>query len=287
MSINTIMSQIKRLESDVASLNKKLVTERDKEAKAMDKLAKAQEKIINAKTATTLRSAQRDLQSAMNVQQKAKEEQAKLSKKIADKTKNLSTKQASLTKAQAKDRENHQKELEKLQKESIAIQAAQVKAQLDDINKPTFEEKEYDVFISHAFEDKESFVEPLANALKEAGIKTWYDSDQIGWGQSIRQSIDKGLIKSKFCIIILSQNFLNKYWTNYELNGIFQKDSNTQNSIILPIWHNVTRDEIQKRNLTLTDMMALNTSIHSTEDIVNAMLNLLKPFQEKTEKFSS
>lgn len=41
MSINTIMSQIKRLESDLASLNKKLVTEHDKEAKAMDKLAKA------------------------------------------------------------------------------------------------------------------------------------------------------------------------------------------------------------------------------------------------------
>ena len=166
-----------------------------------------------------------------------------------------------------------------MQKDSIAIQTSQVKAQLDNINRSTFEEKEYDVFISHASEDKKSFVDPLTSALKEAGIKTWYDSDQIGWGQSIRQSIDKGLRKSKFCMIILSQNSLDKYWTNYELNGIFQKDSNTQNSIILPIWHNVTRDEIQKRNLTITDVMALNTSIQSTADIVDAMLNLLNPIE--------
>lgn len=287
MSVNIIMSQVKRLESDVASLNKKLSTERAKEAKAIDKAAKAQKKLISSKNATTLRSAQRDLQSAMSAEQKSKEEQAKLSKQIANKTKSLSTKRTSLAKEQTKQRENHQKELGKLQKESIAIQKAQIKEQLEVINSSTFEEKEYDVFISHASEDKESFVKPLTIALKKAGIKTWYDADQIGWGQSIRQSIDKGLIKSRFCMIILSQNFLDKYWTNYELNGIFQKDSSTQDSIILPIWHNVTRDEIQKRNLTLTDRLALNTAIHSTEDIVNAMLNLLQPFQEEIEIMDS
>ncbi|QSX23452.1 TIR domain-containing protein [Priestia megaterium] len=293
MSINTIMSQIKRLENDIANLNKKLVKEQDNEAKAIDKIAKAQKRLMSAKTTTTLKSSQRDLQNANNAQQKAKDEQAKLAKQIAGKAKSLSTKQSDLSKAQAKERESHQKELEKLRKESITIQAAQVKAQLEDINKSTFEEKEYDVFISHASEDKDSFVEPLARAMQEAGIRTWYDSDQIAWGQSIRQTIDKGLIKSKFCMIILSQNFLDKYWTNYELNGIFQKDSNTLNSIILPIWHNITRDEIQKRNLMLTDMLALNTSIHSTKEIVDAMLNLLTPVKENVdleeglEEFSS
>ncbi|MEJ9227720.1 TIR domain-containing protein [Priestia aryabhattai] len=293
MSISTIMSQIKRLENDIINLDKKLVKERDIEAKALDKIAKSQKRLLSAKTTNTLKSCQRDLQNATVAHQKAKDEQAKLSKQIADKSKNLSAKKSNLNKAQTKERESHQKELERLRKESIAIQAVQVKEQLEEISKSRLAEKEYDVFISHASEDKVSFVEPLARAMQDAGIRTWYDSDQIGWGESIRQSVDKGLIKSKFCMIILSQNFLDKYWTNYELNGIFQKDSTTLNSIILPIWHNITRDEIQRRNLALTDMLALNTSIHSTEEIVDAVRNLLTPInddiemEEGIEKFSS
>ncbi|WP_172460881.1 toll/interleukin-1 receptor domain-containing protein [Priestia endophytica] len=284
MSINLTMSQIKNLESEISNLNKKIASEKDKEAKGLDKMAKARKKMLNTKNISTFKSAQREYQSATAAVQKAKDEEAKLSKKVAEKAKRLSGKQNDLSKAQAKEREKHQKEFKKLQEKAISIQATQVQQQLNSINKSDLEEKEYDVFISHASEDKESFVEPLTKALKSAGINTWYDAEQIGWGKSIRQSIDNGLIKSKFCIIILSQNFLDKYWTNYELNGIFQKDSYTQDSIILPIWHNVTRDEIQKRNLTLTDILALNTSIHSTEDIVNAMLNLLKLSESELEE---
>lgn len=33
----------------------------------------------------------------------------------------------------------------------------------------------YDVFISHASEDKKDFVEPLVGKLQDAGIRVWYD----------------------------------------------------------------------------------------------------------------
>ncbi|WP_051656323.1 MULTISPECIES: toll/interleukin-1 receptor domain-containing protein [Exiguobacterium] len=132
--------------------------------------------------------------------------------------------------------------------------------------------KEYDVFISHASEDKQSFVEPLTKALKDAGIRTWYDADQIGWGESIRQSIDRGLINSRFCIVVLSTDFFKKHWAGtYELNAIFQRMAIEQNSLILPIWHNITIEEISQYNLTLPDIKALNSSIHTLEQIVNAM----------------
>ncbi|WP_342542725.1 toll/interleukin-1 receptor domain-containing protein [Paenisporosarcina sp. FSL H8-0542] len=132
--------------------------------------------------------------------------------------------------------------------------------------------KEYDVFISHASEDKQAFVEPLTKALKSAGIKTWYDADQIGWGESIRQSLDRGLINSRFCIVVLSSDFFRKHWAGtYELNAIFQRVAIEQNSLILPIWHNITLEEISRDNLTLPDIKALNSSIHNLEQIVNEM----------------
>lgn len=132
--------------------------------------------------------------------------------------------------------------------------------------------KKYDVFISHASEDKQSFVEPLTKALKDAGIKIWYDTDEIGWGESIRQSIDKGLINSRFCIIVLSTDFFKKHWAGtYELNAIFQRAALEKSSLILPIWHNITVEEISQQNLTLPDIKALNSSIHKIEEIVNEM----------------
>lgn len=132
--------------------------------------------------------------------------------------------------------------------------------------------KKYDVFISHASEDKHTFVEPLTKALKDAGIKTWYDADQIGWGESIRQSIDKGLIDSRFCIVVLSTDFFKKHWAGtYELNAIFQRVALERNPLILPIWHNITIEEISQYNLTLPDIKALNSSTHTLEQIVNAM----------------
>lgn len=132
--------------------------------------------------------------------------------------------------------------------------------------------KGYDVFISHASEDKKPFVEELTHALKKAGIKTWYDVDQIGWGESIRQSIDRGLINSHFCIVVLSRDFFNKYWAGtYELNAIFQKAALVKNPLILPIWHNITIEEISQYNLTLPDIKALNSSRDTLDQIVSAM----------------
>lgn len=270
-----LLSQIKSLETGITSINKKIDTQKLKEATAIEKIAKAQKKSIGAKTISTISSAQREYQSASKELTSAQAEQVKLSKQLVDKSKGLTNKQSDLMKAQAKEREQHQKAIEKLQQEALATQKTQIQEIIKVGTKNTYLDKKYDVFISHASEDKGDFVEPLARALQEAGIDTWYDSDQIGWGQSIRQSIDKGLINSRFCLIVLSQSFLKKYWTNYELNGIFQKDEITDGSVILPIWHNVTRDEIQKLNLTLTDMLAMNTAIHSTEDIVESLKELV------------
>ena len=270
-----LLSQVKSVETGITSINKKMDAQKLKESKAIEKMAKAQKKIMGAKTTSTANSAQREYQSASKNLTSAQAEQVKLSKQLADKSKILTTKRSDLVKAQAKEREQHQKSIEKLQQEAIATQKTQIQELINIDTNNTFLDKQYDVFISHATEDKEDFVEPLDRALQEAGISTWYDSDQIGWGQSIRQSIDKGLINSRFCLVILSPSFLKKYWTNYELNGIFQKDAISDGSLILPIWHNVTRDEIQKKNLTLTDMLAMNTAIHSTEDIVGALKELV------------
>ncbi len=57
--------------------------------------------------------------------------------------------------------------------------------------------KQWDVFISHASEDKKAVVLPLADALKKAGIKVWLDQQELRIGDSLREKIDEGLAKSR------------------------------------------------------------------------------------------
>jgi hypothetical protein len=119
---------------------------------------------------------------------------------------------------------------------------------------------EYDLFISHASEDKNEIARPLADGLLARGYKVWFDEFTLNLGDSLRQSIDKGLICSQFGVVIISPNFLNKGWPGYELNSLVQREMGEGNKVILPVWHNVTRSDVAKYSLALADKIAVTTS---------------------------
>lgn len=134
----------------------------------------------------------------------------------------------------------------------------------------------YDAFISHASEDKGSFVRPLYNYLKRAGLKIWYDELSMEVGDSLRKSIDKGLANSRYGIVIFSKNFLNetKNWPDYELNGLLSKEMDGK-KVILPIWYNVSKEEILKYSPSLADKIALNASSLSIDEIAEKLIRVI------------
>ena len=136
-------------------------------------------------------------------------------------------------------------------------------------------EPEYDVFIFHASEDKDEVVRPLANALKNLGIKVWYDEFEMRIGDSLRRKIDKGLANSRFGIVVVSRDFIKKGWTNYELDGIITKAVSGE-QIILPIWHNITKKEVIDYSPSLADKLARNTAIDTVEDIAKEIADVIK-----------
>lgn len=117
---------------------------------------------------------------------------------------------------------------------------------------------EWDVFICHASEDKKTVVEPLANELVKRGLKVWYDRYVLRIGDSLLQKIDEGLSKSKYGIVILSPHFFQKEWTKKELDGLIQKEIGGK-KVILPVWHNVKRNDIMKYSPTLAGRLAGTT----------------------------
>lgn len=134
---------------------------------------------------------------------------------------------------------------------------------------------EYDVFISHASEDKDDVVRPLAIALRNHGIKVWYDEFELKIGDSLRRKIDKGLANSRFGIVVISRDFIKKGWTNYELDGIMTKAVSGE-QIILPIWHNITKKEVIDYSPSLADKLARNTAVDTVESIADEIAELIK-----------
>lgn len=134
---------------------------------------------------------------------------------------------------------------------------------------------EYDVFISHASEDKDAVVRPLANALVQHGLRVWYDEFELKIGDSLRRKIDKGLANSRFGIVVLSRDFIKKGWTNYELDGIISKAVSGE-QVMLPIWHEITKQEIIAYSPSLADKVARNTSSYTIDEIANEIAGLIR-----------
>lgn len=137
-------------------------------------------------------------------------------------------------------------------------------------------EKEWDVFISHASEDKDTIVRELAKILEALSLKVWYDESTLKVGDSLSKSIDEGLMKSKYGIVIISENFLKKQWTDYEYRSLITKEVNG-NKVILPLWHNITYSQIREYSLFLADKLALDTSKLPLNVIALKLLQVINP----------
>ena len=138
------------------------------------------------------------------------------------------------------------------------------------------EDREFDVFISHASEDKDAVVRPLAEALREHGLDVWYDEFTLKIGDSLRRKIDSGIARSRFGIVVLSPPFLAKGWPQYELDGLVTM-SVTGQQILLPLWHGISKDEVVAHSPSLADKVALRTSDYTIDEIAAEITSVVRP----------
>jgi len=158
---------------------------------------------------------------------------------------------------------------------SIASNAAQYAG--DEVPPVAPAQKDYDVFICHASEDKDSIVRSLAEALRAEGLTVWYDEFEMTVGASLRRSIDAGLANSRFGVVVLSEAFFGRGWSNYELDGLVTREvAGDGTQIILPIWHRVTKEEVMAYSPSLADKLALRTSDNTVEEIADEIAGVIR-----------
>lgn len=281
MTISSRQQAITRLQNQLSDYRKKDAQEAKKESDALAKANKASIEATKSKSVSTVQSKLRLAESAQKDASSAASKRASIAKEIAKKTAELMKAQTALTKEEDSQRAKVSKEIQKQQTDQLRRQkelenrvvagmatSRSTAAVVVDVAET------FDVFISHASEDKEDLVQELADKAKAAGLKVFYDNDNIQWGDNLRKRIEHGLANSRYAVVVLSEAFFRKHWTNRELDGLFGLED-IGKSRILPIWHKITKDDVLKHTPSLIGKMALTTATLSVDDIVASLKKIV------------
>jgi hypothetical protein len=136
--------------------------------------------------------------------------------------------------------------------------------------------KAYDVFISHAAEDKDAIVRDLAHELRDRDLDVWYDEFTLRIGDNLRRKIDAGLASSRFGVVVLSPSFFAKHWSQYELDGLVTREMGGEQQIILPLWHDVSLEDVRAQSPSLANKVALSTTDRTIEEIADEIAAVVK-----------
>ena len=138
------------------------------------------------------------------------------------------------------------------------------------------EDKKYDLFISHASEDKDEIVRPMATILERLSVRVWYDEFSLQLGDSLTASIDKGLRQSRYGLLVLSKAFIGKNWPDYEYRSLLTRQIDGE-SVILPLWYGVTKEEVKAYSLFLTDIKGLAVTRDNMNVVIPAIVKVVRP----------
>lgn len=269
----TLLGEIARLQTQFEQHSRS-------EASALQNLSSSQRRLSSSGTSFRA-SSQRDVERYSNQLLEIQRKKADLQATIARKNAELSKAQAEHLKAEAQEARERVVSDQKIRREqarreeALHREIAELRGGTRTVAAGAGRAPQYDLFISHASQDKEEVVRPLAARLASKGIQVWLDETVLKVGDSLRRSIDLGLSRSRFGVVVLSQAFFAKNWPQYELDGLVAKENMHGTKVVLPIWHKVTKDEVVSFSPTLADRVALNTGVQSLDDIATELASVV------------
>ncbi len=263
-------SQMNRLNKEITDLQKAEAQEIRKEADVRAKINRAEEPASRARNISTFQNKMKEAERGYKALADVRKKRAEIAAKIADKSKRLQTCEERQSREDEKQRRKVADEQKRLFREQKEYERS-ITHPSPDARSP----EKYDFFISHASEDKDGFVRGLAEALRARNVRVWYDEFTLKVGDSLRRSIDRGLAESRFGVVIVSKHFFGKEWPQKELDALFSQEASGKTRI-LPIWHEISKDEIVEYSPLLADKIAFKTSMDSTDEIADGLHALVK-----------
>lgn len=130
-----------------------------------------------------------------------------------------------------------------------------------------FQRRRYDVCISFAGEQRE-FARVLATKLKERDLRVFFDEDerQALWGKDLFKHLFQVYSSdSEYCIILFSESYLERAWTNHELRAAQRRTLVDRSDYVLPVVFGGVSvpDEFQNVSYMTSDTLDLDALAES------------------------
>lgn len=122
---------------------------------------------------------------------------------------------------------------------------------------------------------EDGLVRDLAHALRAERLTVWYDEFEMRVGDSLRRKIDAGIASCRFGLVVFSPAFFAKNWSQYELDGLVTREMTGQ-QIILPLWHQISKDEVIAQSPSLADKVAIRTSDFTVGEIAAEIAEVVR-----------
>lgn len=280
MASDSTQRTIERVQREIEGFQRQLTQVTQDEARKYDRINQLTRDINSTRSLSAVQTKQRDIQSCQSEIARLQAKRADLTKRIGEKTAELHRNQQQFYREQSQEQKDALARIKRDNERARADQRDLLRSVVPRQGVTSSfaaqeREEQFDAFISHATEDKEGLVRPLAEKLAEAGFKIWYDEFQLKVGDSLRRNIDRGLASSRFGIVVLSPSFFDKNWPQYELDGLVAREMEGR-KVILPLWHKVSKNEVIARSPSLADKVALNTATYTIDELVDELAAALR-----------
>lgn len=131
-----------------------------------------------------------------------------------------------------------------------------------------------DCFLCHAWADRQGAAKQLDDALKAAGVKTWFSELDLGLGEPMMRAIDRGLANSRIGLVLVTPSFIkglpNQGVSDKELSALLAGNR------LVPIVHGTTYDELRNESPLLASRSGLDTKEESMGSIAEKIAELVK-----------
>lgn len=130
-----------------------------------------------------------------------------------------------------------------------------------------------DVFLCHAWDDRQGSAKELHDLLEARGVRVWFSEKDLGLGVPMMRAIDKGLVNSRVGIVLVTPAMLRRLpaegIADKELSALLRRER------LVPVVHGTTYDELEQVSLLLASRAGLNTAEESMADVATKIAELV------------
>lgn len=114
-----------------------------------------------------------------------------------------------------------------------------------------------DVFLCHAWDDRQGIAKDLHDLLEAAGVKVWFSEKDLALGVPMMRAIDKGLANSRIGLVLVTPALLSRL----PKEGVADKELSAllAGNQLVPIVHNTTYEALRNVSPLLASRSGLDT----------------------------